>query len=118
MDLGTGLGEKFWKVGDFSGELDVVGFDAGIGLFELRDGVFVLVKEDGASVVVECGPEERLVGETEDEEVGTRLEEEGFGEGGELGGGHGLDGNVGGGSVMEERFGDGGRESGEGGRRG
>jgi len=118
LGVGAGLGEKFGEVGDFGGELDVVGFDAGVGLLELGDGVFVLVEEDGAPLVVECSPEEGLVGETEDEEVGARREEEGFGEGGELRGGHGLGRDVGGGGVMEERFGDGGRESGEGGGRG
>lgn len=115
LGLGTGLGEKLGEVRDFGGELDVVGFDAGVGLLELGDGVFVFVEEDGAALVVECGPEKGLVSEAEDEEVGARREEEGFGEGGDLRGGHGLGGGVGGGGVMEEGFRDGGWESGEGG---
>jgi len=84
-------------------------------LLELGDGVFVLVEEDGAPLVVECGPEKGLVGEAEDEEVGARREEEGLGEGVDLPGGHGLGGGVGCSGVMEEGFGDGGRERGEGG---
>ena len=45
-------------------------FYVGVGRLKLGDGVFVLVEEDGAPMVVECSPKERLVGKTEDEEVG------------------------------------------------
>jgi len=92
-----------------------LGSDAGVGLLELGDGVFVLVEKDGAPLVVKCDPMKGLVGEAEDEEVGARREEEGLGEGDDLVGRHGLGGGVGGGDVMEEGFRDGGREKGEGG---
>ncbi|KAG2408932.1 uncharacterized protein HKW66_Vig0037540 [Vigna angularis] len=64
LGLGTSLGEKFGEVRDFGGEMDVVGFNARRGLLKLRDGVFILIKEDNAPLLVECCPEEGLVGET------------------------------------------------------
>lgn len=56
VDLGIGmsLGEKFGVVGDFGGELDVVGFDVKRELLKLGDNIFVFVKEDNAPLVVEC----------------------------------------------------------------
>ena len=64
MGLRLGLGEEFWVFADFCCELNIVSFDAGVGRLEFRDGVFVLVEEDGAAAaVVEGGPEEGLVGE-------------------------------------------------------
>jgi len=54
----------------------------------------VLVEEDSAPLVVDCGLEKGLVGDAEDEEVGARSEEEGLGEGGDLARGHGLGGGV------------------------
>lgn len=105
LGLGLGLAQKIFILADFSCELNVVGFDARVGIFEFRDEVFVFVKEDGArAVMIECGPEEGLVGETEDEKVRARRAVEGGGDGGDLGGGHGFGGGVGGGSVVEEGF--------------
>lgn len=117
VGLGLGLGQKLLVFTDFSSELHVVGFDAGVRRLEFGDDVFVLVEEDGArAVVIECGPEEGLVGEAEDEEVGARIAEERGGDGVDLGVGHGFEGGVGGGGgVVKEGFGDGGGERGGGG---
>lgn len=102
------LREKLSVLAHFCCELNVVGFDAGVGLLEFGDGVLVLVEENGAAIVVECGPEEGLVGEAEDEEVGTRWgAEEGGCDGVDFGRGHGFSGGGVEGGVVEEGSGDG-----------
>lgn len=106
LGLGTGLGEKLLEVRDFGGELDVVGFDAGIRLHKLGDVVFVLVKDDSGPLVVECSLEEGLTGEIED----SKSEDEGFGEGNKLRERHVLGRDVEGYNVLEKRFVDRGQE--------
>ncbi|KAG2405809.1 uncharacterized protein HKW66_Vig0050640 [Vigna angularis] len=77
LGLGTILGEKFWEVRDFGGELDVVGFNVW-----RRDS---------------CGRLKTL-------EFRAQSENEGFGEGKKLYEGHVLGGDVGGCNVLEKRF--------------
>lgn len=66
LKLDTVLGEKFGEVKDFGGALDVVGFQLKRQLLELRDDIFIIVKEDDVSLVVECNLEKGLVGKIED----------------------------------------------------
>ncbi len=111
LDLGFRNGDEFRKVGDFGGERQVVGFDSRVGLFEFGDQELALVQVNGATVEVEGVPEERLVGETEDQEVARgRAVGERSGYGGEFGSGHVGRGGVGSGGVVEESVGDGGWE--------
>ncbi|PON88101.1 LOW QUALITY PROTEIN: hypothetical protein TorRG33x02_161270 [Trema orientale] len=104
--------EELLRVLDPRGVLHVVGLDPRMGLLELGDQELALV-EHGAAVVVQGLPEERLVGEAEDEEAaagGGAVAERGC-YGVDLGGGHGCaGGGVGEGGVVEEGVGDGARE--------
>lgn len=74
---------------EFGRENDVVNFDSGVTLLESRNSVRILVDEDGAAFEVYGSPEERFVGESEDEDVaGGRFGVDDGGDGREFGEGH------------------------------
>lgn len=71
---------------DFGRVNDVVRFNTRIVLLEFGNGVRVFVDEDGTAFEICRSPEERLVGEAEDEEVaGGAFGVNDGGDGGEFG---------------------------------
>lgn len=116
--LGFSERKKLRVIAHPGGELNVVCFNPGVGLLKFGDGVFVLVEEHRAAVVVEGGPEEGLAGEAEDEKIRSRVLNQSDGDGGELGGRHGFGSVVGGGGIVEESSGNGGGKRTGGGRGG
>ena len=71
---------------DFGRENDVVSLSSWVTLLESRNSVRILVDEDGAAFEIYGSPEERFVGESEDEKVtGGSFGVNDGGDGGELG---------------------------------
>lgn len=74
---------------DFGRVNDVVRFNTRIVLLEFGNGVRVFVDEDGTAFEIYGSPEERFVGESEDEKVtGGSFGVDDGGDGGEFGEGH------------------------------